>query len=109
MNSLAQVAACAALEDKDYLEKSIALNAHGMQILEDAFNSLGLPYIPSVGNFICVDVQQDAAKVYQLLLEKGVIVRPVANYEMPDYLRISIGTESENATFVKALTDIVKK
>ena len=102
MNSLALVAAEAALADEAHLNKSIRLNAKGMQQLIVAFNALGLEYIPSVGNFICVKVG-NGADIYEALLHEGVIVRPIANYEMPEYLRITIGTDEENARFISAL------
>ena len=107
VNSLALVAAEAALGDEVHLVKSVKANAEGMQILITAFSEMGLDYIPSVGNFICVKVG-DGAAVFEALLHKGVIVRPVANYEMPEYLRITVGTEDENIRFVSALKKIIK-
>lgn len=108
VNLMAMAAAVAALEDNDFIEQSVQLNAKGMQDLVSAFNDMGLEYIPSVGNFICVKVG-DAATVYEGLLREGVIVRPVANYEMPEYLRITIGTDKENARFIDALKKIVNQ
>ncbi|WP_455376231.1 histidinol-phosphate transaminase [Kaarinaea lacus] len=107
VNHLALEAAAAALEDKDYLERSIKLNAEGMKLLEEGFGELGLGFIPSVGNFISVDVGKAAAKVYDALLYEGVIVRPVANYEMPNHLRITIGLPEENQRFLKALKKVL--
>lgn len=72
------------------------------------FTDLGLDYIPSVGNFICVKVGE-AANIYELLLRQGVIVRPVANYGMPEYLRITIGTAQENERCVAALQKVMSK
>lgn len=109
VNSLALVAACAALEDQDYLVRSRALNSQGMQQLEEGFKQLGLSWLPSRGNFIAVDFQRDAAPINQKLLEHGVIVRPVAGYGMPTFLRISIGTQAENQRFLDALTQILKQ
>jgi len=102
VNSLALAAAQAALTDQRHLEKSLACNALGMQQLMQAFERLGLAYIPSVGNFICLQVG-DAAAVYEKLLRQGVIVRPVANYGMPEYLRITIGSAQENERCIQAL------
>ena len=107
VNHLALTAATAALDDKQHLEASIKLNADGMQVLINGFESMGLSYIPSVGNFICVDVGKDAAKVYDALLYQGVIVRPVANYEMPDYLRVTVGLPEENERFLQALKKVL--
>ena len=107
-NMLALAAAEAALTDTEYLTKTLAVNHAGMAQLTSAFATLGLDWIPSSGNFVSVDVKQDAAPIYQALLLKGIIVRPVANYEMPQYLRISIGTERENQLFITALQQVLQ-
>lgn len=109
VNSLALKAAEIALSDIDYLKAGIELNAQGMKQLITNFKQMNLNYIPSVGNFICVEVGEQAMKVYDDLLYEGVIVRPVANYEMPQYLRITIGTEKENERFVRALKKVLNK
>lgn len=107
VNSLALVAACAALDDEDYLFRSRLANEQGMQQLESGLSALGLKWIASKGNFIAVDFQRDAASINQALLEHGVIVRPVKDYGMPSFLRISIGTHEENARFLKVLKSIL--
>ncbi|WP_286716682.1 histidinol-phosphate transaminase [Thalassolituus sp. UBA2009] len=109
VDSFALAAAAAALSDDDYVAQSVAANKAGMQQLTAAFDALGLSFIPSVGNFIAFRVPDamGAMDVYKQLLAKGVIVRPVANYEMPQYLRVSIGTQAENATFINALTAVL--
>jgi histidinol-phosphate aminotransferase len=107
VNSLALKAAEVALADIAYLDKGLALNATGMSQLISAFDKLGLSYIPSVANFVCVNVGANAMKVYDDLLYEGVIVRPVANYDMPEYLRITIGTEKENERFIAALKKVL--
>ncbi|HEY0841755.1 histidinol-phosphate transaminase [Methylotenera sp.] len=107
VNSIAQAAAVASLADDDFVERSYALNQAGMAQLKHGFDQLGLTYIPSFANFISVKVG-DAAAINQKLLQRGVIVRPVANYEMPEYLRVSIGLFSENAKFLEVLTSIIK-
>ncbi len=106
-NMLALTAAETALADHEYLEKTIAANDAGMQQLTAAFQALSLDWIPSAGNFVSVDLKQTSMPIYEALLRKGVIVRPVANYEMPTHLRISIGTEKENQTFIQALDEIL--
>ena len=108
-NSLALVAAETALQDVQYIERSVAVNQSGMKQLILAFDDMGLEFIPSKGNFICVDFEQPADDVYQALLKVGIIVRPVANYGMPNHLRISIGTESENSRFINELAKILSK
>lgn len=109
VNSLALVAATASLSDDGYVQRSIAENSKGMQQLEAAFNELNIEYIPSVANFIAFKIPSPlkAAEVFQQLLAKGVIVRPIAGYEMPDYLRVSIGTAQENQGFIEALTQVL--
>lgn len=107
-NMLALAAAEAALSDGDYLAETVAVNNAGMAQLTAAFAALDLPWIASSGNFVSVDVKQVAMPIYQALLQKGVIVRPVANYEMPKHLRVSIGSERENAIFIKALTEVLQ-
>lgn len=102
-NSLALRAAEEALSDVEYLQSAIKLNAQGMKQLISAFDEMSLDYIDSIANFICVNVGDDAMKVYDDLLYQGVIVRPIANYQMPEYLRITIGTEQENERFILAL------
>ncbi len=104
-NSLALAAAEAALADDEHLQQTIKVNALGMQQLTDGFKNLGLEWTPSAGNFVLVDLKQAGQPVYEALLRKGVIVRPVGVYELPDHLRISIGTEAENEVFLQALTD----
>jgi histidinol-phosphate aminotransferase len=108
VNSIAQAAAVASLADDDFVERTYALNQAGMAQLKQGFDKLGLAYIPSFANFISVKVG-DAANVNQKLLQKGIIVRPVGNYEMPEYLRVSIGLFSENAKFLSALEEIMKE
>ena len=107
VNSIAQAAAVASLADEDFVERSYALNQAGMAQLTQGFNKLGLEYIPSFANFVSFAVK-NAAQVNQKLLQNGVIVRPIANYGMPDYLRVSIGLFSENARFLDVLEQILK-
>ncbi|HEY8219069.1 MAG TPA: aminotransferase class I/II-fold pyridoxal phosphate-dependent enzyme, partial [Methylobacter sp.] len=106
-NMLALAAAEAALTDTEHLQNTIAVNAQGMQFITDGFKELGLEWIPSAGNFVLVDVKQPAMPIYEALLRKGVIVRPVGVYELPNHLRITIGTEAENQLFLQALTEVL--
>ncbi|MFZ3155522.1 histidinol-phosphate transaminase [Pseudomonas sp.] len=107
VNSLALAAACAALDDADYLAQSRQLNDAGMAQLEAGLRELGLSWIPSKGNFIAVDFGRDTAAINQALLRAGVIVRPVAGYGMPNFLRVSIGLPAENARFLEALAKVL--
>ncbi len=107
MNAIAQTAALAALHDTGYLHDSIGLNRDGMKKLADALSAMGVPAIPSVGNFICANVGRTAPQVYQELLGLGVIVRPVDNYGLVNYLRITIGLPEENERFIGALGQVL--
>jgi histidinol-phosphate aminotransferase len=107
VSDIAQAAATAALFDDEFVEQSTLLNKQGMKTLTEGFLRLGLSWIPSHGNFVCVKVGK-GAEVFQRLLSQGVIVRPIAAYGMPEYLRVSIGTESENARFLSALATVLK-
>jgi len=102
VSSVAQAAAIAALADDEFIERSRQLNAEGLAMLGRAFEALGLRYVPSHGNFVLVEVG-DAAAVNERLLRAGVIVRPVANYGLPTWLRVSVGLPAENEAFVAAL------
>jgi len=109
VNQFAQVAAVNALKDRQFVSDAIAVNRLGMRQLMDAFSEMALGFIPSVGNFICVDLGEQALEVNRKLLEAGVIVRPLANYGMVQYLRVSIGTQIENAHFIDALKEILEE
>lgn len=108
VSSVAQVAAVAALGDTAHLQRSVALNTAGMQQICSGLQQLGLSYIPSFGNFVSFRIGS-ATAMYQRLLRRGVIVRPVASYAMPEYLRVSIGLEKENATFLNALASAMRE
>ena len=107
VNSFALAAAVASLQDEAFVGQSRALNNAGMTQLEAGLTALGLAYIPSKANFIAFDTARPCVPVFNALLQQGVIVRPVANYGMPTYLRVSIGLESENARFLAALKQVL--
>ena len=107
VNSIAQAAAVAAVDDEAHLHKSVQGNLEGLQQLAAGFERLGLDYIESVGNFIAVDTGQRAEAVYQRLLQTGVIVRPIAAYGLPNHLRISVGLPQENVRLLAALKKAV--
>lgn len=109
VNSLALTAACAALDDVEYVEKSRQLNEVGMEQLEGGLRLLGLKWIASKANFIAIDLEREAAPVYQGLLREGVIVRPVGGYGMPNHLRVSIGLPAENTRFLEALAKVLAR
>jgi len=109
VNSLGLVAAEAALQDEEYIEKSRELNKQGLQQLANGFEKLSLGYIPSVGNFISLNVGEKAADIYTKLLHEGVIVRPISAYKMPQYLRVSVGLPAENEILLSALTKVIQR
>jgi histidinol-phosphate aminotransferase len=102
VNSISLAAAAAGLGDHEFVRRSYDLNQTGMRRVTAGLTQLGLTHIPSAGNFVSFKVN-DAAGVFQRLLRRGVIVRPIASYGMPDYLRVSIGLASENERFLAAL------
>ena len=109
VNSLALTAAEAALADEAHVQQAVHLNVEEMARVTDAVTEMGLEFIPSVGNFVSIDVGGDAASVYDALLHEGVIVRPVANYGMPRHLRVTLGLAAENERFLAALRKVLKK
>jgi histidinol-phosphate aminotransferase len=106
VNTLAAKAAQAALLDKEHLRKTIDLNKHGKQLLIKGLEDLKLSFIPSLANFITVDVG-DGPAVYQKLLHHGVIVRPLKAYDMPRHIRVSIGTEEQIQRFLTSLATVL--
>lgn len=106
INLIGATAAIAALQDQAHVQQSKKLNTAGMQQLITGLRKLNLEFIPSVANFITVNVN-DAEKIYQKLLAKGVIVRPLISYGMPAFVRISIGTQVQNARLLTALSEVL--
>ncbi|NCF34522.1 MAG: aminotransferase class I/II-fold pyridoxal phosphate-dependent enzyme, partial [Proteobacteria bacterium] len=106
VNGLAMAAGLAAIADNDYVERSRALNRSGMQQITDGLSAQGFAYIPSVGNFVAFDSGRPGAEVFEDLLQQGVIVRPIAEYGLPNHVRVSIGTQIENERFLAALSAI---
>ncbi|MCB1859655.1 MAG: histidinol-phosphate transaminase [Gammaproteobacteria bacterium] len=107
VNSIAMVAALAALEDQEFIHRSVALNAAGMAQLTAGFRQLGLSFIPSVGNFVTVDLGCPAAAVDQALLKEGCITRPIGAYGLPNHLRITVGLPEENERLLSALGKVL--
>ena len=108
VNALAQAAALAALDDTEYVAESRRLNAEGMRELERGLDALSVKYVRSHGNFVLIEVG-DAAAVNAELLRQGVIVRPVGNYDLPRWLRVTVGLPAENARFLAALEQAIPR
>jgi len=102
VSSVAQAAALAALADSDYVVESARINREGLAQLAAALDAMGIEYVPSHANFLLVHVG-DGARVYERLLRRGVIVRPVANYGLPAHVRVTVGLPEENLRFLAAL------
>jgi histidinol-phosphate aminotransferase len=112
VNSIALAAATAALDDMEFVARSYAENLLGLRQLEEGSRQLGLDFIPSHGNFITIRVAQGgkaASDIYKRLLRRGVIVRPVGGYELPEHLRVTIGTAQENERFLSALAASIRE
>ena len=107
VNALALAAAEAAIADEEFVHTSRAMNRAGKRVLEAGFEKLNLSYIPSAGNFLTVAVG-NAQQVYQAMLREGVIVRPVAEYALPDHLRITIGLPAENERLLATLEQVLE-
>lgn len=100
-------AARAALDDDEHLNRSVALNQAERAVLSRELAARGLTCIPSVGNFVTVDTGRPAAPLYEALLQHGVIVRPVANYGLPQHLRVTVGLPEQNQQFLNALDRVL--
>jgi histidinol-phosphate aminotransferase len=103
VNAIGQAAAVAALDDAEFVARARAVNEAGLKQLEMAFAARGLEWVPSVGNFLLVRVG-DGARVFAGLQKRGVIVRPMKPYGMPEWLRVTVGTEAQNTRFLAALS-----
>ena len=109
VNSLAQVAALAALEDEGHILECVRMIDAGKHFLYDEFKTMGIKYVPARANFVLVDVGRSASDIYQKLLLQGVIVRPLTSFGMETALRVTIGTPEENRKLVKALRTVLGK
>lgn len=107
VNSIAQIGAIEALKDQDHIEKCVKHNTRQKRWLTEQFETLGLDYIPSEANFVMVNVEMDSKKCFNELLKKGVIVRTGDIFNMPTWLRITVGTESENERLIEALRSVL--
>ncbi|GAB5560736.1 MAG: histidinol-phosphate transaminase [Synoicihabitans sp.] len=102
VNAIAQAGAVAALADHDWVVQCRERNAEGLDQLKSGLQKLGYRYVPSVGNFLLVEVGNGMA-LFQTLQQRGIIVRPVGIYGLPDWVRITVGTEEENTRLLDAL------
>lgn len=108
VNRLAQVAGLAALEDDEFLHRTLAMNRAGLAYLYEQLDRLGLNYLESQTNFVLLEVGPGATAVFQALLQKGVIVRSCVGYDLPHWLRVTVGTPEQNARFIAALETVLE-
>lgn len=105
-NSLAQAGALAALDDDEHVRRTLEINRKGLEMLNRGFQDLDLDFVPSFANFVLVKVGQ-GQEIFQKLLKKGIIVRPMDFYDMPEYLRITVGLPEENQRLLKELEKLI--
>lgn len=103
VNQVALTAAYAALEDEEFIKKSLKINQDGMTQMRFGFDNLKINYLPSFCNFLTFDCQEDSMRLYNYLLDQGIIVRPLHAYTMNQYIRVTIGTKEQNSRFLDAL------
>jgi histidinol-phosphate aminotransferase len=106
VNAIAQAGALAALADTAHIERTLAVNRTGMKFYEQEFTSRGLEYVPSHANFLLVKTGE-GDRVFRDMLKQGVIVRAMSSYKLPDWVRISIGTEAENHRCLEVLDSVL--
>ena len=106
------IGAEAALSDKSFIRESIAVNRAGMKVMKRAYQELKIPFLPSQGNFFLINTRQglgmSGPEVFEACLRMGLILRPIANYGMPDWVRVTIGTEAQNRVAVRAFKTLKK-
>jgi histidinol-phosphate aminotransferase len=109
VNQAALTAAHAALEDQDFIKLSLQINTEGMNQVRAGFDHLDIHYLPSACNFLTFNCREDGIFLYNYLLDKGIIVRPLHPYKMNNYIRVTIGTKDQNHRFLEALNSYYKK
>lgn len=108
VNDLSQVAALAALEDQEFVDKTLQINREGIAFLSDAFDKMKLPHMGLHANFITVKVGQHADEIVQYLLKKGIIVRKMRSYDLPEWIRVTVGTPQQNRRFLEVLSEALR-
>jgi len=103
VNQMALAAAEAAIHDDEFIQLSLKTNNAGMQQMREGFDRLKIDYLPSICNFLTFDCKEDGLKLYNYLLDKGIIVRPLHAYKMNNFLRVTIGLPEQNSRFLAAV------
>lgn len=109
VNLLAQAAGVAALQDRDFLRKTVETTQRERRFLQEGFEHLGLTTVPSQTNFILVRLGPDALAVYEDLLKRGVIVRPCTGYDLPDFLRVTVGSREQNERLLSTVAEVITR
>ncbi len=109
VNSIAQAAAIAALDNEDFVKKSVDLVKEEKQKLYEELRSLGVEYVPSKTNFVLVNAKRDSIEVFEYLLSKGIIVREMSPWGLKGFIRVNMGTKKENEAFLKAFSEAMKE
>ena len=109
VNEVALIAACAALDDPNFINHSIANNTLGIKQMQQGLTSLKIDHLPTAGNFITFDYKKDASHLYQRLQQMGIIVRPLHSYGLSNYLRVTIGTQHQNSRFINNLEELINE
>lgn len=107
VNRLGQIAASAALDDEEHIKKTLEVNEGGRRYLSEAFEKMGIFYIPTSTNFITFKTNIDGKILFKELQKRGIIARPLANYGMPEFIRITIGKREQNQRFIETLKEII--
>ncbi len=106
-NTLAQAGALAAIEDEDFLRKTLKVVHKGLSFLYSSLDNMGIEYFPTEANFFLINIKKDADEVYEDLLKHGIIVRSMTSYGYPDYIRVNVGLYDENVRFIDALEKVI--
>jgi histidinol-phosphate aminotransferase len=109
VNGLAQIAALAALGDSRHVSKTVRNNQKGLLFLSEELKQMKVESISSQANFLLVKIGNSAERIYQDLLREGVIVRPMGSYDLPEFIRVTVGLPAENKRFIQALKKIYDK
>ena len=108
VNCLAQAAACAAMDDKEFVRKTLELVKDERQFLYDSLEKMGLEYVKTVTNFMMINVKTDSTKVFEKMICKGVIIRDMKAWGYDSFIRVSVGTRQENEIFIETLREVLK-
>jgi histidinol-phosphate aminotransferase len=108
-NRLGQIAAFAAIEDEEHIKRTLEMNENGKNYLMKEFEEMGIFYVPTCTNFITLKTTLEGKKLFTELQKRGIIVRPLANYGIPEFIRVTIGNKEQNKRFIQTLKQLLPK